>query len=155
MSTLNKKVKSRESNVKSIEKLFNNVNKPEVDTTLIESTIETIEAKFKKVVIINEEIEDSLTDKDDVEKFVDEATDIELFIRTKINTLKKIIKSPSTDVVTSTTSTKSKAPENTYSKLPKLEITKFDGNFLHWHTFYDSFKAVQEVPIEFSNFKFW
>ena len=144
--SLKKKIKSRNSFVKSINTLYENVNKPEndEDTLLLQSTIETIEEKLTKIVTLQEAAEDLINDENESEKFTEEATNIELDIRTKLNTLRKKMKSTQHEVSSSTsTTTRSKLREDiTYSKLPKLEISKFDGDFLQWQTFYDSFKAA-------------
>ena len=38
--------------------------------------------------------------------------------------------------------TEKKSVEKTYVRLPKMEITKFGGNYTKWQTFYDSFEAA-------------
>ena len=135
MSTLQKKIKSRDNAVKVIEKAFKNVNKQEEEDVI--ATLEVIENKFKKICTLNNEIEELADEEENNEEINDIIVETEINIRKKINSLKSSIE---------TKLPKIGCPKrgNTRStvKLPKLDIMKFSGDYTKFTTFMDSFNAA-------------
>lgn len=63
MSGVQKKLNSRNSNVRAIDKVFGNVNHEHSDAATSQSTIKLIEKKLTKICIIHEEIESNVIKK--------------------------------------------------------------------------------------------
>ena len=89
MSSLQRKIRSRNTAVNTIEKACENVNKTnKVD---IIATIEVIEKKFEKLCSLNSEIEELAEDTENNEEIYDGCLQSEVNITKKINTIKSLV----------------------------------------------------------------
>ena len=86
MSSLQRKIKSRNTTVNTIEKAYGNVNKTNGEDII--ATIQVIEKKFEKLCLLNSEIEELAEDAENNEEKYDGCLQSEVNITKKINSLK-------------------------------------------------------------------
>lgn len=89
---------------------------------------------------LEDEIADLLEDPTELETIYDESTTFEINSKSDLNMISRFL-----------TSNKNSEPEvrritrpKDSVKLPKLEISKFDGDPVKWQTFSDSFQSAVE-----------
>ena len=138
MSSLQKKIKSRNTAVRAIEKAYENVNKFNEEDII--ATIEVIENKFGKLCNLNSEIEELSEDVEDSEEICDNSLQSEINIRKKINALKSLVEKEKRQ--TNNSDAKYEGSKRRTVNLPKLDIAKFKGDYTKFNTFMDSFVAA-------------
>ena len=89
MSSLQRKIKSRNPAVNTIEKAYENVNK--INEEDIIATIDVTEKKFEKLFSLNSEIEELAEDAENNEEIYDGCLKSEVNITKKISTLKSLV----------------------------------------------------------------
>ena len=138
MSSLQRKIRSRNTAVNTIEKACENVNKTnKVD---IIATIEVIEKKFEKLCSLNSEIEELAEDTENNEEIYDGCLQSEVNITKKINTLKSLVDKEKGLIKDS--DSKPESFKRKFVSLPKLTIEKFKGDYTKFNRFMDSFIAA-------------
>ena len=139
MSSLQKKIKSRDTAVNTIEKAFEKVDKT-IQEDII-ATIDVIEKKFKKISTTNSEIEELAEETENSETICDECLQSEINITKKINILKALVKKDDREQEKNK-ETKNESSRRKFINLPKLTIEKFSGDYTKFNTFIDSFVAA-------------
>ena len=89
MSSLQRKIKFRNTAVNTIEKAYENVNKTNEED--IVATMEVIEKKFEKLCRLNSEIEELAEDAENNEEIYDSCLQSKVNITKKISTLKSLV----------------------------------------------------------------
>ena len=89
MLSLQRKIKSRNTAVKTREKACGNVNKTNEEDII--ATIEVFEKKFEKLCSLNSEREELGEDAENIEEIDDGCLKSEVNITKKINTLKSLV----------------------------------------------------------------
>ena len=138
MSSLQRKIKSRDTAVNAIEEAYENVNESKEEDII--ATIEVIEKKFEKLRSLNGEIEELAEDAESNEEIYDRCLQSEVNITKKINTLKSLV-----DKEKGLIKNRDSKPESFKRKfvnLPKLTIERFKGDYTKFNTFMDSFVAA-------------
>lgn len=153
MTTLQKKIKSRDLHATNLHKLFSKVEEiykdyEEEKLEELLATLEIAEMKYSKVSELNSEVEAAL-EGDDQEEMSEKGMSLEIELKTKISRLKRFIKEHSMPIQSPKSEKVSTKSSNV--KLPRLEIMKFNGEFTKWQTFYDSFEAAVEKNQSLSN----
>ena len=154
MTTLQKKIKSRDLHATNLHKLFSKVEEiykdyEEEKLEELLATLEIVEMKYSKVSELNSEVEAALEGDDDQEEMSEKGMSLEIELKTKISRLKRFIKEHSMPIQSPKFEKVSTKSSNV--KLPRLEIMKFNGEFTKWQTFYDSFEAAVEKNQSLSN----
>ena len=110
----------------------------------LESVRNTLERKRLILESLNERIENLLR-SNELEKEIVERSEMEENIEETIFRIRKITDRRNVDVEPSTSHKTAKV------KLPKLSLTRFDGNPTHWATFWDSFHSTIDSNAELAN----
>ena len=110
----------------------------------LESIRNTLERKRLILESLNERIENLLR-SNELEKEIVERSEMEENIEETIFRIRKITDRRNVDVEPSTSHKTAKV------KLPKLSLTRFDGNPTHWATFWDSFHSTIDSNAELAN----
>ena len=138
MSSLQRKIKSRDTAVNAIEEAYENVNKSNEEDII--ATIEVIEKKFEKLRSLNGEIEELAEDAESNEEIYDGCLQSEVNITKKINTLKSLVDKEKGLI--KKRDSKPESFERKFVNLPKLTIERFKGDYTKFNTFMDSFVAA-------------
>ena len=134
MSSLQRKFRSRNTAVNTIEKAYEKVNKTNEEDII--TTTEVIEKKFEKLCSLNSEIELTKVTENNEEMY-DGCLQSEVNITKKTNTLKSLV-----DKEKGLIKDSDPKPESFKRKLPKLTIEKFKGDYTKFNTFMGSFVAA-------------
>ena len=114
---------------------------------ILSSYQDKLKRKINAVKTLEDEILELENDPAIIEATLTESTKCKIESEGKLNLIKKFIatntRKKETDV-----QTRPKQPTDTI-KLPKLEITKFDGDPTTWQQFYDSFTAAIHNSVSF------
>ena len=89
MASLQRKIKSRNTTVNTIEKAYENVNKTNEEDII--ATLEVIEKKFEKLCSLNSEIKELAEDAKNNEEIYDGCLESEVNITKKIITVKSLV----------------------------------------------------------------
>ena len=89
MSSLQRKIKSTNTAVNTIEKAYENVNKTNEEDII--ATREVIEKKSEKLNSLNSETEEFAEDAENTEEIYDVCLQSEVYITKKINTFKSLV----------------------------------------------------------------
>ena len=138
MSSLQRKIKSRDTAVNAIEEAYENVNKSNEEDII--ATIEVIEKKFEKLRSLNGEIEELAEDAESNEEIYDGCLQSEVNITKKINTLKSLVDKEKGLI--KNRDSKPESFERKFVNLAKLTIERFKGDYTKFNTFMDSFVAA-------------
>ena len=133
--------------------IFINKVKKQVETLLSDESVDidkletlqiTLEEKLKLVIQLTEEIGVLLTEDEEFQQDFAKYMDFELEIRTLINIIgKKVSSERKTEHISETSSTSKKSSQaQNFTKLPQIQIKKFNGDPLNWNTFIETFNAA-------------
>ena len=138
MSSLQSKIRSKNTAVNTTEKAYENVNKTNEEDII--ATIEVIEKKFEKLCSLNNEIEEVAEDAENDKKIYDGCLGSEVNITKKIKTLKSLDDKEKGLIKNS--DSKPESFKRKSENLPKLNFEKFKGYYTKFNTFMDSFAAA-------------
>ena len=138
MSSLQSKIRSKNTAVNTTEKAYENVNKTNEKDII--ATIEVIEKKFEKLCSLNNEIEEVAEDAENDKKIYDGCLGSEVNITKKIKTLKSLDDKEKGLIKNS--DSKPESFKREFVNLPKLTIEKLKGDYTKFDTFMYSFVAA-------------
>ena len=116
------------------------IMKDEVDDLKYEnfqSIAEVLKRKTAAIKTLEEEIVELETNTENMSEIINEGARFEIYCKTKLNTLNKFLEKH-TGRGNNDNATKRVNTVN----LPKLEISKFNGDHTKWQSFFDSFQAA-------------
>ena len=134
IASLQRKIKSRNTTVNTIEKAYENVNKTNEEDII--ATMELIE----KLCSLNCEIEELAEDAENNEEIYDGCLQSEVNITKKIKTLKSFVDKEKGLIKNS--DSKPESFKNKFVNLPTLTVEKLKGDYTKFNTFMDSFVAA-------------
>ena len=131
MSSLQRKIKSTNTAVNTIEKAYGNVNKTNEEDII--ATREVIEKKSEKLSSLNSETEEFTEDAENNKEIYDVCLQSEVYITKKINTLKSSVDKEKGLIRTS--DSKPESFKRKFVNLLKLTIEKFKRDYTKFNTF--------------------
>ena len=131
MSSIQRKIKSTNTAVNTIEKAYGNVNKTNEEDII--ATREVIEKKSEKLSSLNSETEEFAEDAENNEEIYDVCLQSEVYITKKINTLKSLVDKEKGLIRTS--DSKPESFKRKFVNLLKLTIEKFKRDYTKFNTF--------------------
>ena len=134
MSSLQRKIKSRNTAVKTREKTYENLNKTNEEDII--ATIEVTEKTFEKLCSLNSEKKNLLKMQKIMNKYM-----ITVNITKKINTLKSLVHKEK-GLIKKVSDSKPESFKSKFVNLPKLTIEKFKRYYTKFNTFMNSFVAA-------------
>ena len=138
MSSLQGKIKSRNTAVNAIEKAYENVNKTNEEDII--ATTEAIEKKFEELCSLNSEIEELAEVAENNDEIYDGCLQSEVNITKKINTLRSLVDKEKR--LLENNDSKPESFKRKFVNLPKLTTGKFKGDYTKFNTSMDSFVAA-------------
>ena len=101
------------------------------------------EAQIAKVNAASEEISALITTEEDLTKDIEETLVLDdVFYATLVKIDEKLASAPKPDTKPKVTTTPASSNTGvTNTKLPKIELPPFEGDILHWQTFWDKFES--------------
>ena len=116
------------------------LNETLIDANKIEATVNELRCQLQKVTILDDVIQDTITDQNDLKADIITASDFQTKIKTSIITAESTIQK----VQSAQLSANPSNLQSTYNanvKLAKLQLPTFDGNPVTWSNFWDIFET--------------
>ena len=149
---LSKKCKVRKVLKEVVKKSFNQAEasiENKTDKNIqenIQSVVEVLKKKTAAIKTLADEIVGLETHTEHIEQIINKRTKFEIYCKTRLNILNKLLN------INSTYRLKENIKKgSTVVNLPKFEISKFSGGSIHWQSFHDFFNVEVGQSTSLSN----
>lgn len=151
---MDKHKKVRAGHRSHLKKLIKEVNQPSTITEdRSNSLIKILEEKLTIFRTLNEEILSGIDEEETILIEIEESSHVSEDIQETISLLKRnlvLLKKETQSNQSENNLSCNSSFHNNLTKLPKIQLKKFDGNILNWTSFWDTFKAVIHTREEMS-----